>query len=278
MNNINFILNSANYDSARSVFAYKLPIPQQFSGKRVGLSYCSIYKQFDNINASTYGNNTITIKWVDNINYVLTIPDGNYSVSQINEFIQYALVKLNLFVTDTTNTSKIISFVELTTNPTAYGCSLFFYPMPTSSYATNQLYTKPSGATWSYPSVATCPSITFGSAFGSLIGFSGGTYGGGSVSLALNSTKTPQIAVVNSLLIRTNLVNSEFTAPNDVISAMDLSGSYGELMVKQPGQILYSNIAANTFYEIVVYFSDQNYNKLAIKDTEVCIHLSIVDK
>lgn len=274
MNNMNFILNSSNYDSARSVFAYRLPIPQTFIGKRVGLSYASIYKQFDNVLAN-YGNNTFTITWCDGINYTITIPDGNYSVSQINEYLQYFLVQNKLYVTD--NNGKIVSFIELVTNPPAYGTSIFTYPVPTSASASSSFYSKPAGATWSYPVSGTSPTITVGENFGKLIGFNAGTYGAGSVSQAVNSMKTPQIAVVNSLLIRTNLVNNEHTNPNDAISAMDLNGEYGTLMVKDVGQILYSNIAANKFFEIVVYFSDQNYNKLSIKDPEVCIHLSIVE-
>ena len=275
MNNQNFILNSSNYDSARKVFAYKLPIPQSFANKRVGLSYCSIYKQFENV-LSTYGNNVITITWANNVNYTITIPDGNYSVSELNDYLQYSLVQQKLYLLD--SSGKIVTYVEILSNPTAYGTSLFFYTVPTSAMATTAGLTQPSGAPWTFNNNAKNPKLILTQAFGKLLGFAEGTYGNGTANLAVYSTLTPQMAVVNSLLLRTNLINNEFTNPSDVISAMDLNGSYGDLMVKSVGQILYSNIAANNFYEIVVYFSDQNYNKLSIKDTEVCIHLSMVDK
>ena len=34
MNNITVVLNSSNYITSRSLFSYKLPIPQTFSNKK----------------------------------------------------------------------------------------------------------------------------------------------------------------------------------------------------------------------------------------------------
>ena len=59
---------------------------------------------------------------------------------------------------------------------------------------------------------------------------------------------------------------------------MDLTGNYGDLMQKSATTLLYSDIATNNFNEITVSFSDQNFNLLKIKDTQVCIQLSIIDK
>lgn len=277
MNNITVVLNSSNYISNRSLFSYKLPIPQTFSKKKVALISCSLYKQFENIN-SNYGNNVFTINWIDGKAYKYTIDNGNYTIVQINEYIQHSMYQDNLYVLNTASNGILVSFLELVVNSTAYGCQLNFYAVPISADATTKLYAKPSGATWAYPTTATTPSITFNSSFGALIGFGAGTYGGGSTNLSKNSTTTPNIALVNNLLIRSNLINNQFTNPSDILGAMDISGAYGDLMTKSMSQLLYSNISSNNFSEIIVYFSDQNYNLLSIKDTQVCIQLSIVDQ
>ena len=276
-NNINIILNSANYDSSRDVFSYRLPIPQTFVNRKVALSYCSIYKQFNNISLE-YNNSKITITWIDGVDYDITIPDGNYTISQINNFLQFYMVTNKLYLIDASNPTSLLFYLELVTNPTLYGSQFNFYPVPNAQLATTLGFIKPDGATWSLPSSKKNLQISFNADFGSLIGFSGGNYGDAPhTNTSVNSDKTPQIAKVNSLLIRSNLVNNEITIIPDILSAMDLAGDYGDLLVKSIGQLLYSNISANNFSEIIVYFSDQNFNKLKIKDTEVCINLSIVD-
>jgi hypothetical protein len=275
MNNLTIVFNSSNYDSNRGVFSYKIS-PQRFENKKVALTHCSVYKQWENI-TSAYSNNTFTITWLNStINAI--IPDGNYTVSQINDYIQYVLYSNGLYLINSANSASIVSYMELVINPTQYCCQLNFTPIPTSSQATALGYTQSSGVGWVFPSTATCPSITFGSNFGSLIGFNSGTFGGGSAITSINSSLTPKIAKVTSLIIRSNLLNSEYTNPNDVLSAMDINGEYGDLMTKNIGTLLYSNISSNNFNEILVYFSDQDLNKLTFKDTQICIILSIVDK
>ena len=277
MNNITIVLNSSNYDSSRGVFAYKLPHPRTFASKKVALTYCSVYKQWENI-LTSYGNNSFTITWINNVQYTFTIPDGNYTIGQINDYIQFCLTSNNLYVLNTNSANTIISFCELLVNPTAYGTQLYFQAVPTSTTATANLWLLPAGATWAFPTTAKTASITFNSAFGSLIGFSSGTYGNSSTTISINSPLTPNIAIVNSLIIRTNLINSERINPSDVLGAMDIAGSYGDLMIKNVGQYLYTEISANNFSEILVYFSDQNLNNLKFKDNQACIILSIVDK
>ena len=152
------------------------------------------------------------------------------------------------------------------------------YSIYSASSATTLGYTVPVGASWSYPIVSTNPQIIISEGFGKLIGFSAGsTYGLGSSYISIKSNKTPQIAVVNTLLIHTNLLNQELTAQPNIIDAMAMSGDYGSLLIKNNASLLYSNVSPNNYNEIVVFFTDQNFNKLKIKDTEVCIILSIID-
>jgi len=275
-NNINIVLNSSQYDKQRSVFSYKLPIPQNFSNKKVGLVYCSLYKQFFNITAAN-DNNKFTITWVDGLVYNFVFPDGNYAISDINASITYVMIQNHLYCISSAQSIQAVTFIQLLVNATQYGSQINFYQVPTAVQATALSYSIPTGGTWVLPTVAKCPSISFNASVGKLFGFSAGTYGAGFSSFTANSSITPEISVINNLLIRTNLINSQFTNPSDVMTAMDLNGTFGSLLVKSAGQILYSDITFNNFSEILVYFSDQNYNTLQIRDTEVCIILSIID-
>lgn len=276
MNNITIVLNSSNYDTATKSFRYRLKNAQQFQHKKVGLAYCSIYKQFNNISAES-GNNQFTITWINGEVYTHTIPDGNYTIEQIDLIFKNVFEIKKWYCNDFNNSRNKIGFLDLYINPTAYGSQLVFYPVPTSSEASNLGYTIPSGANWTFPITSTNLKISFGAKFGSLFGFSAGIYGQGSSPITLNSDITPQIALVNTLIIRSNLVNDSIAEPFDVLNALDASGEFGSLLKFQSNQILYNNIASNTFSEIVVYFSDQNLNHLNIRDPEVCIILSLID-
>ena len=275
MNNTNYILNSSHYDTSTKSFKYRLPISQKFENKKVALTYCSIYKQFFNI-SSDYGNNTLKFTWIDGTEYDITIKDGNYTISQINEYIHYILYTNKLYVVDSAN-SNLLFFVSLFINPTQYGSQLAFFAVPNSADATTAGYIKPSGATWNYPTTAIAPTLQFSDSFGELIGFSGGSYGNTSANIVYDNDKTPQIAKVNALQISCNLINNEYTSPNDIIGSMSMSGEFGDLMIFNAGFPLYSKISARNYEYIEVYFSDQNGNKLSIRDTEVLIMLSVVE-
>ena len=276
-NNVNYTLNSSMYDKTRKLFSYKLPIQQDFRNRKVSLVYCSIYKQFFNI-SSIYSNNTFSIKWIDGIDYAFTIPDGYYEISDINSYLSYAMIQKGFYCNALTN-QQVVTFIQIVVNATQYGSQLNMYPVPTTLQAapTSLNYSIPSGSTWTFPVTATCPSITISAGFGSLFGFGAGTYGAGSITKSIYSTITPQISLVNNLLVLTNLVNSSYTNPSNVLTAMPVDGTFGSLLSKNSGQLLYTNIASNVFSEITISFSDQNLNTLAIQDPEVCIILSVVD-
>ena len=277
MNNITVTLNSSNFDPVRQLFSYKLIQPQAFLKKKVSLVYASIYKQWNNI-ASTYGNNSFTVKWIDGTIWNYIIPDGNYTIVQINEFIQWSLFQSGLYCNDANNPSAVQTFLEVVINPTAYSAQINFYPLSNSTISTALGYSIPVGQTWAFPTTPIVPTITFNTAFGKLIGFTAGTYGTGkTANYSINSNITPTIAIVNNLIINTNLINNEIANPNTIISAMDCDASFGNLLSNRPFQ-LYSNIAANNFSEITIWFMDQNFNLLTIRDPSVSIQLSICDQ
>ena len=275
MNNTNYILNSSHYDISTKSFKYRLPISQKFENKKVALTYCSIYKQFFNI-SSEYGNNKFKFTWVDGTEYNITIKDGNYTISQINEYLHYIFFTNKLYVVDTANNNSLF-FCSIIINPTEYGSQMLFFTVPNSTDATSLGYIKPSGATWNFPAEAVTASLEFGDDFGELIGFTGSSYGNTSENIVYDNDKTPQIAKVNALQIHCNLINNEYTKPNDILGSMSLSGEFGDLLVFNSGYPLYSKISVRNYEYLEIYFSDQNGYKLTIRDTEVLIMLSVVE-
>ena len=133
--------------------------------------------------------------------------------------------------------------------------------------------------TWAYPATNKTPQLTFGTAFGSLIGMSAQTYPATiqSTNQSQISTITPIISPVNSYILTCNLINSKYSIPSNVFFSLPLNGSLGQLISYVAPSVVYSDIAPNTYSTIVIQMYDQNFNKLELKDNEIVLTLAIDD-
>ncbi|NBP02411.1 MAG: hypothetical protein EBU90_20300 [Proteobacteria bacterium] len=174
------ILNSSNLDSGNSnnnVFKYTFPSGAvNFKDDQIAVTQVSLYYSWYNINSSLYNNNSFSYTWIDGTIVNVTLPNGSYAVSDINSYLQSVMVSNGHYLVD--STGNYVYFLEFTTNTVYYAVQLNAYAVPTSSSASASSYTKPSGATWSYPSSTKTPQLTISSTnnFYKIVGFSAGTY------------------------------------------------------------------------------------------------------
>ena len=273
------IINSSNYvQGSGNQFSVQFPTPQKFNaGDRIAVASCAIYNSTFNITASR-GNNKITIIWngATQQSYTFTFPDGYYSASDMNAFIQQQCILNNLYMT-TNNGSTYVYFVEITTNSVRYAISLNIYVLPTSAQATTLGYSLPSGATWSLPTSAQTPQVTINTAFGALIGQNAGTYPStiSATSVQTVSSITPIISPVDSYIICCNLISSKLTNPTDVLFSLPLNASLGQLINVSPSQFLMVDIDPNVYSNITISFYDQLFNKLQMNDRDIVVSLAI---
>jgi len=261
-------------------FIYSFPQNVKFnSGDKVALQSISLYNSIFNVEAIR-GNNTFSIIWNANttVQYNFTIPDGNYSVSALNYFLQQQCILNNLYVTNANG--DYIYFFEILTNSNRYACQLNSFVLPTSATASTLGYVKPSGATWDWPVSAKTPQIIIGSVFGSLIGFDAQTYPASvqATNQQKISDKTPQIAVVNSLILSCNLIQSKYSNPVNVFYSIPIKVGFGSLIDISNSSPMYNDITAGYYNSITIEILDQSFNRAVIHDTEVVITLSILNK
>jgi hypothetical protein len=276
------IINSSNYVvGSGNEFEYKFPNSVKFDvGDRVGLSGIAVYNSSFNI-TSAYGNNVITIKWNadSQSSFTFIIPDGYYSISDLNYYIQSQCIANNLYVSNSSGMN--IYFIELVVNPTRYAVSLNLYALPTASQASTMKYVKPTDALWNFPSTAKCPQITISNALGNLIGQNAGIYPS-SDSVALNqqylSTKTPKLNIIDSYILTCNLINNKYAIPSDVFFSVPLTGSIGSLISSNPSSVSFNDIATGTYNSIKIRFFSQDFDALLLRDTQCTIMLSIKSK
>ena len=273
------IINSSNYVAGSgNQFAISLPSNVKFNaGDKIAVAGIAVYNSTFNITAAR-GNNSITIVWnaASSVSYTFTFPDGYYSASDMNAYIQQQCILNNLYMT-TNNGSTYVYFIEITTNAIRYAISLNVYPIPTTAQATTLGYDKPVGATWVFPASAQCPQTTFNSAFGALIGQSAGTYPAtiSANAVQLISTITPIISPVDSYILTCNMINSRLTIPTDVLYSVPITVSLGSLINISPSQFLFNDIDPNIYSQIVISFYDQLFNTLQLQDRDIVITLCI---
>ena len=275
------VINSSNYvEGSINTFSYTLPQSVRFTNKsKVGVASLSLYNSTFNI-TSARGNNTITFIWNVAVptTEIFTIPDGYYSVSDLNYFLQQKMIEKTFYMKANNSTNNVY-FYEIVQNSVMYGIQLNSYYIPTSAQASSLGYTKPTEATWSFPATYQTPQLTFGTAFGNLIGFDSQTYPSTiqATNKSIVSTKTPNISPVDSYTITCNLINSKYSIPSNVLFSLPLSGSIGTLITHSTGEIIYSDIAPNIYSNIVIQFFDQLFGKLDLKDKEIVLTLAIDD-
>ena len=275
------VINSSNYVSGTgNTYTYTLPSSWTVKdGDQIGVAAVSIYNNTFNVTAAR-GNNTLTILWNANTqtSYTLTIPDGYYSSSDLNYQIQQFCILNNLYVTN--SSGNYVYFVEIQQNAPRYSLQLNTYFLPTSANATTLGYTKPTSATWSFPTTNKCPQVVVTSSFGDLLGLNGGTYPSTSTTTANQqfiSTKTPVISPIDSYILTCNLLNSPYSIPSNVFFTIPLNGSLGQLISIYPSQIVFNEIAPNVYNYITIKIYDQLFNQLYLNDTDMTLTLAILE-
>ena len=271
------ILNSQNKKDFNS-FEYVLPSNVQFKkNDKLALESISLYNSFFNIEASR-NNNLVTLTWnADSIvEYNYVIPDGNYSVTQLNLWLQSKMAYDNLYML--TVDSEIVYYAEINTEPSLYATSLTLYNLPTSANATILSYTIPAGASWTFPVTNDkTPLLTLNIALGKLLGFTNGIYPTvvQTTTQIFMSDLVPQLSPTNSIILCCNLLNSAYSNPSNVLSSLPLKESFGRLMDFVFSDPTLYNISPSSYRVITVTFYDQLYQKLNILDNDVIIRLTL---
>jgi hypothetical protein len=270
------VLNSNNADANdTSSYTYKFPRGSvNFKNASIGLSQVNLFYSWRNIDKANFNNSEFDIIFPDGTapgftQYNITIPDGNYTIEDLNFYIQKWSIDNNKYLINNT-TNRNVYYLELLANPTTYKIQLITYNIPTSLPSG---FSQPTNATFSFPTQANQqPSLAVlsNNNFGKLIGFPHGIY------FSAVSSETPQMSPISSVLVRCSLLNNKFSNPNDVIFSF-VSGTteYGHMLSVQNQDIVYSNIPDGLYTHLTIKFVDNQFKRLNIIDTNLIIYLIV---
>ena len=260
-----------------SIFAYQGYNANVYAPLPVSVGFYSsnsAYSYYPPTNSVPTYTNTLTPYGTYN---TITFPNGNYSVSQINSYIEDYMVSKNQYLTQTSTGQKLY-YISLTSSTTTYGNQFILTPIPSTLPSG---YTAPSGFPYSasgYTSAIIIPANSaFGYNFGGLIGFSTGIYPSSpqTTTQTFNSNIIPNLPVTQ-IIIRCNMISNGCATPDDILDVIPIANSpYGDDIIYQPSFEKWIAMKNGMYSSFFIYFQDQNYNPIPILDTNIVVSLLI---
>lgn len=248
-----------------------LPLPMELKGKEVALSNCILSYSWRNV-TSKFGNNTLQYIF-NGVGYSITIPDGFYSVADLDGYLKLRMKENGHYLLDSTGVE--VYFITFVTNPVYYAITLSVTPIPS---VLPSGYTNPNGITLSGNS----PQLVVDNAeFGKLLGFSVDAYPAAPQTTAyqINSNITPNISPVTSCIITCNLVeNSRFNVYGDTIKIFTPNVTYGSQIIIDDFNLVWLPISERSYPNITLTFRDQNYRDLELLDNQIIATILIREK
>jgi len=280
------LLNSSNViGSNNNTYQYNF-ISGSFHAKDCEMAVSSLAIPYSWYNiTSAYNNKTISISFpylATTTTLNITLPDGFYSVSDINNYIALQMINAGLYLIN--STGSYVYYFQVYSNATYYTNTIVLSLVPTSLPTG---YSLPPTGFWSgsgngLPTTASTPSFTLASSgsINTILGFKTGTYTSStSSSQSINGTITPVGSTVNALVARCNLLSNNIAMPSDILDTVPItSTSFGSNLTYNPPFQKWIDIRDGAYNSMTITFQDQNLNTLYALDSNISMSLLIRQK
>jgi hypothetical protein len=290
LNNNNVVQNGQN-----NQLVYRFPTTAKFDRSYVAVASVSMYYSWFNI-ADIYGNEKFSYTWVDGTPHYITIPNGLYEVSTLNQFLQYTMIDNGHYLIDNA-TGQYVYFLEILVNDARYKVQVNQFVVPTLAVFTASLaatYTAP--GTFAYSPVDAVnvryPGINFGyngSKLGDILGFViNSNLPDGAIAIpapwyfkaaptAFSST-TPNIQPNSSVLLSVSSVDNPYASPTSVIYSITPSVAVGTIIADKPPQLLWNKLIPGSYSQLTITILGTDLRPLAIQDGAMTIILAIAEE
>ena len=282
------VLNSSNVSntSTNTSFKYNF-INGGFKIKDMEMCVSSITIPYSFYNVSSYYNNqTFSLIFptaATTSTVSVTLPEGFYSVTDINSYIQQKCLDNGAYLID--SSGNYVYYQQLVYNSTYYAVQLLLYSVPTTLPTG---YTRPSTGIYSgvssLPTTAYTPQFVLASSgsISAIIGFkAGATYPSAQTTTqqSILSTLTPVGSTINSIVMQCSLVDNPVTVPSDILDSLPIHNStFGTNITYEPSFEKFISLSDGVFNNFTFSFRDQSLNEIYARDPNVSITLIIRKK
>jgi hypothetical protein len=278
------ILNKRNVipDDYKNRYVYQFPNGMvHLKSAKIALARLQMWNSINNI-TDTFHNNMFNIK-LPNGNDLVTpyikIPDGQYTLEQMNVFIQYVCIQNNFYLI--TDSGDYAYFIELVFNPTQDRVELVCYVVPT-------LVLLPAG--WSapggfpFPASPMTPQLDLSTSgdyagFAKYLGFTPALYPPTPSAVDYNvlADEADSIYAMESLVVNCNLVNNSLSIPATQLYSFSISDvPFGAVANESPtAEFSYVKVNDGIYTSLQITLTDEFGNNIFIRDTDIVIVLSI---
>lgn len=245
----------------------------------VCISQSTIPYAWYNISTS-YGNNSFSLIFPTGATtqtVAVTLPDGYYSVNDIQNYIQQVCIT-NKFYLITSGGSYVYPFF-LAYSSTYYKVQIVCATIPNAADMATLGYTQPAGAP-ALPTATTGVQFVTGT-LGEVIGFADATTlptVATSSTQNFLSTQTPIGSAVNSLIFRCSLVDNNVAFPSDILDGCSINTSFGSNIIYDPSFEKWVKMKSGTYSSLIFTIVDQNFNPIYSVDPNIAITLMIRQK
>ena len=271
------ILLNLNNQVSTNQFRYKFSQPIDFSQYEIALGSISIYYSWRAITALRQ-NNTFKVIFPTGsttATYTITLPDGTYSASDINAYLQYWSIQNNLYLINS-STGQYYYFISCSENPSSYALQFTLQPVKVLSG-----YTAATGMPTA-PTTAYTPQLqiidTGSSSFSAIIGFSQGTYPSAQTTsiYSVNSNMVPQLDPVAAVVVGCSSLYNPIANNAQVLHTFTSAGvGYGGLITTSNSQSTDYTPMQGINNELTISFYTQDMIPIQIIDNNVCVRLLI---
>lgn len=314
------VLNQSNIvqDGQNNKLDYNFPNSVLFKDKQIAVSSISMFYSWFNI-SQTYANNTMSYIWVTGTGaipqssgvpvancaytYTITLPDGLYQLTDINNYLQFRFIQNGTYWTNATSTVNYYPF-EFILNSTRYAVQINTYYIPnTATYSPTYIFppgTITEGQLGGNPSTPTDSQntvMTINANFNNIIGYSAGfntnqnITGGytpptGQTLIAKSnintisylSTQSPEIQPNSNIIFTLSNVNNPYTIPSSIIYSLSPSVGVGEQITVTPPNFMWTDMLNGTYSKLRLSFLGTNLSPITLQDPNMTILLTIKDK
>ena len=247
----------------------------RFADCEIAVASVALWYSWYNITVAK-GNNTYSYVWNAAVpeTVQVTIPDGWYSMADLNKFIQYEFIKNGHYLIN--QNGCFIYYAEIIWNPNSFRMQINCYPLPTSLPSG---WTNP--GTWSFAiSGSETPQLIIPANLSVLLGFLPATYP--PVPQATNYSVVAPYAdkffPVSSTIIGCSLLQNTLAIPATTLFTMPIENHYYGEIYSQVGQFAFVPMVDGQYSNFSIQFFDQDGNRMILNDTDVTVSLVIRKK
>lgn len=267
------VLNRSNIVAGtnNSRLLYDFPSTIEFKKDQVAVANVNLSVSWINV-GTKYNNNFFQYVWYDNVGpttYNVTIPDGYYSVEDLNAYLQFVMVNNGHYLVD--SFGNFVYYLLIRVNVIFYAIELRSNPIPT---ALPGGWSNPAGLT--FPAVATTPQFIFPtSGINQFLGIPAGTYPPvvQATAYAFLGLPTAEIVPVTNIIVLCSLVRNNTQYPNNILYTFVPEGGSTEPIEISPNEYIFADITDGFYSQFEINLVDQLFRPLTIGDPQIFLQL-----